>query len=67
MQGLNPTMDPATFAEAADIQKPLILGNTQPPKLLGTMELERWQTLADQLREVELIGETHPEKAFVNP
>ena len=67
MQGLNPTMDAATFAEAANIQKPLILGNAQPPKVLGTMELERWQTLAEQLREVELIGETHPEKAFANP
>jgi hypothetical protein len=31
------------------------------------MELDRWQTLAEQLREVELIGETHAEKAFANP
>lgn len=67
MQSLNPTMDAATFAEAANIQKPLILGNTQPPKLLGTMEQRRWQTLAEQLRELELVGETHAEQAFVNP
>jgi NitT/TauT family transport system substrate-binding protein len=67
MQGLNPTMDPATFTEAAEIQKPLIRGNDQPAKVLGSMALERWKTLAEQLREVELIGETDPEKAFVNP
>jgi NitT/TauT family transport system substrate-binding protein len=67
MQGLNPTMDPATFTEAAEIQKPLIRGNDQPAKVLGSMAHERWKTLAEQLREVELIGETDPEKAFVNP
>jgi phage terminase small subunit len=60
-------MDPATFTEAAEIQKPLIRGNDQPAKVLGSMALERWKTLAEQLQEVELIGETDPEKAFVNP
>jgi len=67
MHRLNPTMDPATFTEAAALQKPLILGNANPPRPLGTMELDRWRTLAEQLRDLGLVERVEPEQAFVNP
>ena len=67
MQRLNPTMDPATFSEAAAIQKPLILGDSNPSPPLGTMALDRWRTLAEQLRDLGLIQRVEPEQAFVNP
>ena len=67
MHRLNPTMDSATFTEAAAIQKPLILGDSHPPRPLGSMELNRWRTLAEQLRDLGLIEQTEPEQAFLNP
>ena len=67
MHGLNPTMDLATFSDAAEIQKPLILGGSTPPQPIGGMELARWRTLAEQLRDLGLISRMEPEKAFVNP
>lgn len=67
MHGLNPTMDLATFSDAAEIQKPLILSGNTPPQPIGRMELARWRTLAEQLRDLGLISRVEPEKAFVNP
>ena len=67
MRAVNPTMDPDTFAEAAAVQKPLILGERQPTAPLGHMTLERWQTLAEQLRELGLTDPTEQAAAFVNP
>jgi NitT/TauT family transport system substrate-binding protein len=67
MHALNPTMDLDTFTEAAAIQKPLILGDDQPPQPLGSMTLERWQALAEQLRDLGLISRVEPAAAFVNP
>lgn len=67
MQTLNPTMEPETFAEAANIQKPLITGTESPTPALGTMKIDRWAALAAQLQEVGLIGNIAPESVFVNP
>ncbi len=47
MHGLNPSMDPASYAEIAEAQKPLIETGT-----LGKMTKERWETLAAQLKEL---------------
>ena len=66
MQALNPTMAPTTFAEAAVIQAPLIRGGLGDDQL-GTMTLERWRTLAEQLHSLGLIRQVDPERAFVNP
>ena len=67
MHGLNPTMNLATFSEAAAIQKPLILGENPSAQAIGRMELARWRTLAEQLRDLGLISRVEPEAAFVNP
>lgn len=67
MHGLNPTMDPDTFAEAAAIQQALITGPQPGGTPLGQMSLERWRTLATQLGELGLISRVAPESAFVNP
>jgi len=66
MHDLNPTMAATTFAEAAQIQAPLIRGGLEDDRL-GTMTLERWRTLANQLEGLGLIGRVDPEQAFVNP
>ncbi|MBK8639690.1 MAG: ABC transporter substrate-binding protein [Chromatiaceae bacterium] len=66
MQALNPTMAPETFAEAALIQQPLIQGQLADDSL-GTMTLERWRTLGEQLQGLGLIERVEPERAFVNP
>ncbi len=66
MHALNPTMAAETFAEAALIQQPLIQGQVND-EALGTMTLERWRTLAEQLHGLGLIERVEPEVAFVNP
>jgi NitT/TauT family transport system substrate-binding protein len=55
MHALNKTMDPQTFAEAADVQKPLILPQGMKSEQIGTMTLERWQTLIAQMRELKVL------------
>jgi NitT/TauT family transport system substrate-binding protein len=53
MQALNKAMSAQTFAASAQAQVPLI----QPAGAvkLGTMTLQRWQTLVDQLVEIKAI------------
>jgi NitT/TauT family transport system substrate-binding protein len=48
---LNATMDPATFAQSAAVQKPLIDTGGE----LGAMTLDRWQLLIDQMIEFKAI------------
>ncbi len=55
MHSLNRTMDERTFAEAAEAQKPLVLPEGMKPEQIGTMTLERWQTLISQLRELKVL------------
>lgn len=66
MQRLNTTMEPATFAEVADVQKPLIENAHTGSNGLGTMELGRWQELGRQLVELGIVDRSDPEKAFLN-
>jgi len=58
MARLNKDMDPATFAAAAIAQKPLI--ETAEPGSLGTMSVERWETLCKQLVDLDVIKKTVP-------
>src|SRR5580698_5293287 len=55
MHALNPSMEPADYAEIAEAQKPLI--ESSP---LGKMTTERWDTLAAQLKELGDIPQAPP-------
>jgi NitT/TauT family transport system substrate-binding protein len=55
MHGLNPSMELASYAEIAEVQKPLL--ETSP---LGKMTAERWSTLAAQLLELGDIPKAPP-------
>ena len=63
MQSLNKTMDPRTFAESAEAQKPLIQTEETKRLGLGAMTRERWQTLAGQLVELKVIDNSPPAEA----
>lgn len=55
MAKLNTSMDLATFNEAAEAQKPLIVSDDTKAKGLGAMTKERWTTLADQLVKLKVL------------
>ncbi|MGB7159181.1 MAG: ABC transporter substrate-binding protein [Tepidisphaeraceae bacterium] len=66
MQKLNPTMDATTFAESAAAQKPLIETPEAQAAGIGSMTLERWQTLATQLAELKVVDKApDASKCFV--
>lgn len=58
MQVGNPEMDAETFALGAVAQQPLIENDFTRANGLGTMSLDRWKTLGEQLRELELLDAT---------
>jgi NitT/TauT family transport system substrate-binding protein len=67
MNKLNPSMDAATFAEVAEIQKPFIEDDETKRSGLGTMTKERWATLIGQFKELGDISQTIPaEECFRN-
>jgi len=55
MHNLNPTMDAQTFAASAEAQKPLIETEDSKAVGIGSMKLERWQTLVQQLVDLKVI------------
>ena len=63
---INPKMDLETLAYGAEALRPLCRDGLASPDELGSMSPQRWQTLAEQLVEIELIkpGEADPESAF---
>ena len=62
MAKLNKSMDLETFAAAAEAQKPLVgYGGEDKVLPLGLMTAERWQTLIDQLVDLEIVK--NPPKA----
>jgi NitT/TauT family transport system substrate-binding protein len=66
MEKLNTDMDPQTFTDAAAAQKPLIDLETG----LGTMNLQRWQDLRQQLIALNILNIANAPAAdscFVNP
>jgi len=67
MGKLNADMDAQTFAAAAAAQKPLIETEDTKRDGLGTMTLERWKTLAAQLKDLGVITSAEPAKCFMNP
>ena len=70
MAQLNKSMAPATFAAAAEAQKPLVEpGPKTADQLIGFMSAKRWQTLIDQLVDLKIVKDTPPKPAecFKNP
>lgn len=64
MLQLNPTMDPATMAESAAVQKPLIDTGDTAKLGLGAMTIYRWQLLVEQLLELGVIDKPVPAAAL---
>lgn len=66
MGQLNKAMDAQTFAEAAEAQKPLIVGPDISSDRIGTMTLDRWKELIGQMRQLGVLEEdVAPETCFV--
>lgn len=55
MQKMNPSLDLATFDEAAKLQKEFIQTAQTKKAGLGSMTLERWKKLYEQLIELKLV------------
>ena len=67
MHPLNPTMDPQTFADAAEAQKPLIETVETQTIGLGGMTSQRWSELATQLVELGVVDKAPAaEQCFVS-
>ncbi len=65
MAQLNKAMDPSTFLASAQAQKPLI--ETKDGSKLGSMTTQRWQTLVEQLLEINMIKNKVPaDQLFVD-
>ena len=67
MGSLNPEMDAETFRLGAEAQKALIEDAFAKQHGIGAMSLERWTTLATQLRELGLVDqEPKPAECFTD-
>lgn len=64
MQKLNTTMQPETFEQAAQIQKPLILNQLDDPRKIGLMSQSRWQSFAEQLHGLGILPDSRIEGAY---
>jgi NitT/TauT family transport system substrate-binding protein len=53
---LNSALDAAALSAAADAQKPLIENDDAKRNGLGSMQLARWQALADQLLDLKVVA-----------
>jgi NitT/TauT family transport system substrate-binding protein len=60
MHDLNPSMDPATFAEVAEAQEPFIETDEVGASGIGTMTAQRWERLIGQLYGLGDISRTIP-------
>lgn len=67
MHQLNPSMDLQTFAETAEAQRPFIETDETRRNGLGSMTAERWQTLAQQLKDLGDIRDVPPAQECFRP
>ena len=68
MRGMNKTMDARTFDDSAAAQRPLIVGEKDPRRAIGSMTKQRWQTLIKQLTDLKVIEKAPAaEECFVEP
>ncbi|MFP6621413.1 MAG: ABC transporter substrate-binding protein [Pirellulaceae bacterium] len=62
---VNPEMDMESLRFGVEAIQPLCLPANMPPTELGAMTMDRWQTLSDQLKEIDwLDGQLDPATAF---
>ena len=64
MGELNKAMDPTTFKESADVQKPLIETDETKKSGLGVMTEARWTQLVDQMMDLKLIDKKPAAKSL---
>lgn len=65
---LNPSMDPETLVASAEAQVPLIRTAETESGGLGSMTLDRWRTLGQQLHDLGMLDKVPPpEECFVDP
>ena len=68
MLKLNPSMDAATMAESAAVQKPLIVNDETKTAGLGCMTLARWESLVQALVDLKAIDKpVSAADCFVDP
>jgi NitT/TauT family transport system substrate-binding protein len=68
MSNLNPSMDMDMMKASADSQRALIETSETLKSGLGSMTVQRWQTLAEQLHDLKLISKLpDTAKLFQNP
>ena len=68
MQKMNPSMDLATFDEAAKLQLPFVQTAFTQKHGLGTMEEDRWKTMYSQLIEIKMVKPgMNPKEFFQSP
>lgn len=66
MRKLNPSMDRATFTASAAAQRPLIETDDAKQNGIGSMTLDRWRTLCNQLADLKVVQSApDPAKCFV--
>ncbi|CAN5605250.1 ABC transporter substrate-binding protein [soil metagenome] len=68
MAKLNTAMDPETFTSTADAQKELIESQETEKSGLGSMTVDRWKELIDQLVELKIVEQDKapiPNRCFV--
>lgn len=53
----NPQMGPEILAYGAEKMNQLVFPGNMPPEQLGAMESDRWQTLASQLVDIDVLDE----------
>jgi NitT/TauT family transport system substrate-binding protein len=68
MAKLNPTMDLETFAAIAETQKPHVINEATTARGPGTMNLERWARLVQQMTESGVVpSPVEPRECFRDP
>ncbi len=68
MGKMNRSMDQQTIQQAAEVQKPLIETEQTKAEGLGSMTLQRWTALADQLLQMKILDQAvPPQDCFINP
>jgi NitT/TauT family transport system substrate-binding protein len=62
---VNPQMDAASLEFGREALRPLVIPVGEDESVVGTMDAQRWQTLCDQLIQLELLPEkTEPASAY---
>jgi NitT/TauT family transport system substrate-binding protein len=66
IKAANKDYDTALGAQAAEVEKSLVLGPSNDPNVMGTMTEQRFKELHDQLRDVNILKANVDYKAVYN-